>query len=371
MNSNTEKKKWFRIVGINLGVLLALLLLMEMVLQVVHYRELRRTRDFEVSSRNIEFEYNLFLQTRLKPNGGDVNRFGFRSPEIERVKNPGVVRIVMMGGSTTSDYRNVHQNTYPAMLTGLLRKRFPSRKIEYINAGSDWYSSEHSIINYLFWVKDFDPDIVIFMHTINDLVRSFAADDYSDRTGYKEDYSHYYGHVTNFIRLNRELLRHRFFSEFLLWKKVKEIFVTKPDVPKIIDVREFASLPAYKRNLQSIISILQADGIGLMFISEANLYRPDEKYQELMWMNDLCKSKGELPSYASMRRGMEMFNDALYHVAVKNNVPVVRGDTLIPKEPLYFRDDVHLTPKGNEMLARAILAVIEKDKKLSGYFTSR
>lgn len=368
MKSTSKKKNWFRVIAVNLGVLFALLFLIELALQIVNYRELRQMRDFEVGSRNIEFEYNLFLQTRLKPNGGDVNRFGFRSPEIERAKKPGVVRIAMMGGSTTADYRNVYQNTYPAILTDILKKRFPSKKIEYINAGSDWYSSEHSIINYLFWVKDFHPDIVIFMHTINDLVRSFAADDYSDRMGYKEDYSHYYGHVTRFIRLNKEFLQYRFFSKILLWKRLKEIFVRKPEIHNEFEVKEFASLPAYKRNIQSIASILQADHAGLILVSEANLYRPDEKYQDLMWMSELCKSKGSFPSYASMRRGMELFNDELYKVAVKNNVPIVRGDKLIPKEPRYFRDDVHLTPEGNKLLAEAILNVIEKDERLSGFF---
>ena len=368
MKPTIDKNKWLGVIAVNLGILFALLFLIELALQVSNYRELRSMRDFEVSSRNDEFEYNLFLQTRLKPNGGDVNRFGFRSPEIERSKKQGVIRIVMMGGSTTLDFRNIYQNTYPAILTDLLRKRFPSRQIEYINAGCDWYTSEHSIINYLFWVKDFHPDIVIFMHTVNDLVRSFAADDYSDRTGFKEDYSHYYGHVTRFIRLNRELLHYRFFSEFLLWKRLKEIIAKKPQVPNEYEVKEFASLPAYKRNLQSMASILQSDGVQLIFVSEPYLYRKDEKYQDLMWINELCKSKGLLPSYASMRRGMEIFNSELDKAAVKNNIPIVHGDQAVPKEPLYFRDDVHLTPEGNKLLAEAILNVIEKNKKLSGYF---
>jgi lysophospholipase L1-like esterase len=88
----------------------------------------------------------------------------------------------------------------------------------------------------------------------------------------------------------------------------------------------------------------------------------------MMWINELCKSKGLLPSYASMRRGMEIFNNELDKAAVKNNIPIIHGDQVVPKEPLYFRDDVHLTPEGNKLLAEAILNVIEKNKILSGYF---
>ena len=53
---------------------------------------------------------------------------------------------------------------------------------------------------------------------------------------------------------------------------------------------------------------------------------------------------------------------------MKKNIPIVHGDQVISKEPLYIRDDVHLTPAGNKLLAEAILNVIEKNKKLSGYF---
>lgn len=367
MKSN-KNNTWFTVIVINLSVLIILLFFIELILQTMHYYELRRMSDFKTSSQNIEFEYNLFLQIRLKPNNDDVNRYGFRSPEIERAKKTGTVRIAMLGGSTTADLGNAYQNTYPAMLVDILNNRFPGKQIEFINAGCDWYTSEHSIINYLFWVKDFHPDIVIFMHTINDLIRSFTADDFSDGTGFKEDYSHYYGHVTRFIRMNREYLRHHFFSEFLLWKHLKEIVFQKPGKDKIFEAKKFASLSSYKRNLQSMISILQADNVDLVFVSEGSLYCPDEKYQNMIWMNELCKTKGELPSYASMRRGMEMFNDELNKVAEENGIPIVRGDLLIPKEPRFFRDDVHLTAEGNKLLAEAILNIIKKNDKLSCYF---
>ncbi|MBN1470455.1 MAG: SGNH/GDSL hydrolase family protein [Syntrophaceae bacterium] len=367
MKSN-KNSNCLTVIVINLGILIILLFFVELILQTMHYCELRRMSDFKTSNRNIEFEYNLFLQIRLKPNGIDVNRFGFRSPEITRLKQTGVVRIAMLGGSTTADLGNAYQNTYPALLVDMLKNRFPGKRIEFINAGCDWYTSEHSIINYLFWIKDFHPDIVIFMHTINDLIRSFPADGFTDETGFKEDYSHYYGHVTRLIRMNREYLHHHFFSEFLLWKRLKESVFKKPGTNKIFEAKEFASLSAYKRNLQSMISILQADHVELIFVSEGSLYRPDEKYRNMIWMNEICKTKGELPSYASMKRGMELFNDELNKAAEENGISIVRGDLLIPKEPRYFRDDVHLTVEGNKMLAEAILNVIKNNNKLSGHF---
>jgi lysophospholipase L1-like esterase len=115
-------------------------------------------------------------------------------------------------------------------------------------------------------------------------------------------------------------------------------------------------------------SILKSDGVPLIFIGEADLYRPDRKYQHLTWMKKLCKTRGRLPSHDSLAKGMELYNDTLQGVAENDHIPFVRADRLIPKEPRYLRDDVHLTAEGNKMLAEAIRGVIKSDRTLAGYF---
>jgi hypothetical protein len=102
------------------------------------------------------------------------NSRGFRGDEVVVPKPPGTTRIVCLGGSTTygggvPDYRL----SYPNLLQTLLREHLRP-EIEVINAGVPGYSSLESLINLQLRVLEFDPDLVLIYHGINE-TRSFGA----------------------------------------------------------------------------------------------------------------------------------------------------------------------------------------------------
>ena len=39
----------------------------------------------------------------------------------------------------------------------------------FVYAGMDWYTTKHSLINYVTYYRDWQPDVVVVMHAINDL----------------------------------------------------------------------------------------------------------------------------------------------------------------------------------------------------------
>ncbi len=96
------------------------------------------------------------------------NALGFRGPEIETAKPPGVARIVCLGGSTTYGNKvDDPEDAYPGALQRELRAR--GRAAEVVNAGCPGWSSLQSLINLQIRVTELSPDLVIVYHGMNDV----------------------------------------------------------------------------------------------------------------------------------------------------------------------------------------------------------
>ena len=116
-----------------------------------------------------------------------INSHGFRGPEIELQKPLGTVRIACLGSSTTfDDTATTDGHTYPAHLERFLREHYvkhggrPAR-IEVINAGVPGYTSLESLIYFESKLLDYELDIAIFHHGLDDALfmacfREFAGD---------------------------------------------------------------------------------------------------------------------------------------------------------------------------------------------------
>ncbi|HMI30853.1 MAG TPA: hypothetical protein VK527_03870, partial [Candidatus Limnocylindrales bacterium] len=69
-----------------------------------------------------------------------INREGFRSPEISRLKPLGTVRLAFLGGSTTFCAEVTgNDETWPALVSRGLGERYPGVKFDYVNAGVPGY----------------------------------------------------------------------------------------------------------------------------------------------------------------------------------------------------------------------------------------
>lgn len=75
---------------------------------------------------------------RLEPRRypwGQVNRYGFRGPEIPQQKSPGTCRIVVVGGSAAFDLWKRDGETWGDRLEGRLARALPCR-VEVMNTGT-------------------------------------------------------------------------------------------------------------------------------------------------------------------------------------------------------------------------------------------
>ena len=89
------------------------------------------------------------------------NSFGFRDEEFFYRKDPGVVRVACLGGSTTA-------SGYPAQMEPFLDAEDPGGTYEVFNFGLGGWSSAHTLVNYMLNVADFSPDYVVVHQAWND-----------------------------------------------------------------------------------------------------------------------------------------------------------------------------------------------------------
>jgi hypothetical protein len=66
--------------------------------------------------------------------------------------------VFVTGGSTVFDEWQSYETTLVKQLEDLLRKQYPNRKIQVINAGYLRYTSEHTLILYATKLADYHPD---------------------------------------------------------------------------------------------------------------------------------------------------------------------------------------------------------------------
>ncbi len=117
--------------------------------------------------------------------GRKVNSRGFRGPEWEVARAPGVLRIACLGGSTTggSDQKEGYARLYPSLLEKLLAAQL-GRPVEVMNFGMPGWTSAETAVNYFLNVVDFDPDVVVVHHAVNDVMPRLWP-------GFESDYSHF------------------------------------------------------------------------------------------------------------------------------------------------------------------------------------
>ncbi len=327
--------------------------------------------------------FHPFLQNAPKPGRSryNINRWGFRGEDIEKAKPADTFRVFVIGGSTVFCGRSDFEDTHCRILETELRRIYPDRVIEVQNAGVEWHCTEHATIKYLFHIQDFDPDLVIVFHGINDLLRSLSPDQFAEGK-YRSDYGHYYGPVANYVR-PRFTVFSLFTQHFDYWFSDFRKSRVRLDGPygegvrgarmylfpktEPVEIDDWPSIKAFERNLRDLINIIQSRGIKVIVGSQPYLYRDDlsDEDKQVIWFAQSHHDDGTRPSLASMRRGMEAFNATTARVAAETYTTFADLDAAVPKTTEYLYDDVHYTRKGNEAVAFALRDVIV-EKKLIG-----
>lgn len=123
--------------------------------------------------------------------GSQHNAHGQRGPLVPMERQPGTLRVLCLGGSTTYGWSvRRPDEAYPGQLQALLAAKPPPgySEVEVINAGLPWGTSAELLTHYHFKFHYYRPDWVVLHVGIND-AQAIDADNFHP------DYSHWRKHI--------------------------------------------------------------------------------------------------------------------------------------------------------------------------------
>lgn len=159
--------KFFRLLIINVLVLLSLLLLLEGGLRLLTAAPEGKYRGFFAGQLGLYPENSRLPMLGVTNWVVKTNRWGFRGSDVAREKTPGVQRIAMVGDSVTDGFYVENEDTYPAYLERDLREAGAS--VEVINTahGGSTINRQLAILRDV--VTPFVPDTVVLTFVTNDI----------------------------------------------------------------------------------------------------------------------------------------------------------------------------------------------------------
>lgn len=152
---------------INILILFGLLLALETVCSFVFYVKDEKSQ-LALSESVVDFPYVYYTFLPENKNGSViVNNDGLYA-HYERYKPGNTIRILLVGGSTARGMLST--NTIGGVLEKLLQNTFPRKRIEVVNAGMSGYVVEQLFIFYQLVLSKYEPDIVVGLNGYNDLM---------------------------------------------------------------------------------------------------------------------------------------------------------------------------------------------------------
>ncbi len=165
-----------RVLAMLVGALFATLL--GWAVGEIYVRMTRPHVDLDVIRANsLEYEPTLFsrhafpkqVQVRGEHKEDTINERGYRGAPFKVPKPPGVVRVVMLGGSSTYDPYAMAGRDWPHLAEAKLRE-MGLPQVEVINAGTPGHASWDSLGRLYAEIWMFEPDFVVICHGWNDIV---------------------------------------------------------------------------------------------------------------------------------------------------------------------------------------------------------
>ncbi|MCP3916028.1 MAG: hypothetical protein GY711_10770 [bacterium] len=285
-----------------------------------------------------------------KPHVRTHNVHGYRGPLVAKEKPADVYRIVCLGGSSTYGHTpSSDETTWPAQLQNYLNAEQSGKRVEVINGGFSGYSTHESLPNLAFRMIDYAPDLVIVYHTINDMRCALYGEPKGDNTHWRAVWPIY--NPTPVERALEKsmtyLIFRRYFTSYISDmgdQGVWGIVGYDPDAEDMyaVDQRSPVGFRNFQRNLVSIQALASAHGAQTMFATQG------------------CdRSDIGAESRDTQWAAMDEMERILRSVAGERKQPFVDGrealESTAAKEgrDVIFTNEVHLTDRGCEVLARA------------------
>jgi lysophospholipase L1-like esterase len=312
---------------VNLAVTAALLLALEglsRLVQPVDFPDPLVTRHDEKWRGARRYDPLLFWTMRpniVRKGEQKTNSLGLRGPEIPPA-DPKEYRILSLGESTTYSGRLLYEQTYSSRIEELIGQ-VDGRPVRVINAGQPGHTLFQGFVYLRHRGLALEPDAVMIYFGYNDgLPVAFRAQ--------RDAMAQTSGLTDRELYEQRRTLRHRL------------IYALQRN-----------------SNLVRIISFSSEQERGKVQIGTKPRVPDDERRRVLTALRELCRDNGMrlivlIPWYREYDRHVPLLRElAGAEDVLLIDLPAALAETPKPKES-YFRDTVHPTAEGHELIAEAI-----------------
>ena len=295
--------------------------------------------------------------------GQRINALGFTGDALREKKPPDTVRVLVLGSSTMFNRHMGEQ------LKTALQKKIPNKHIELLDVGIRSHTTQADVEK-LRYFANYQWDFVLFYNGINDLWANHVLP-----KDFYDDYRHLDPWYRRNFLLDNSLLARHLYNTGYTWLRVinqKIHFVLLPDYqfvfPKkpYINAANFASLPVFERNVNTILDLstqLGAKPILLTFAFHlpANYSRQGFLNSTLGYHNPDHYDSRDVYNWgppAYVREGLQQQNNALRNIATQRHVALLDMDAAMSGRGAWFGDVCHFNDDGVAVFAEQVAAAV-------------
>lgn len=284
-----------------------------------------------------EYKYSNEANQRLS----DIHTYLQLKPQIPVIRNDSNFTVFCLGGSTT-EFKDNLERDWPHMVEEKIHSDF-SKDVDVYNCGRQWYTTQHMLTNYVQNLKGMNPDVVIVMENINDLLQNADFSNLSNGE-FRPDYGHFLGPFSNIVKYDG-------FTS-LVFESLRKLWYQQE--PQKIETDNFQGLQSYERNLKEIIQLAKADGTLVILMTQPNIYKDnmsDDELDALVMLHFEALGNGKQWSYETALRGLNKYNNKIRQIAKEENISLIDLEKAVPKSLDYFYDDVHYQSKAYDLIS--------------------
>lgn len=323
---------------------------------------------------NIFDNYSKYFpnQNRIHPDqfgktiAATINSSGFRGRDFEKMKKPGVIRVVTLGASSTFGFRTRDDQTYPYYLEEDLNRSLPLTnsanlvtpsgkrisRYEVINLGIPHLESDQILSLFLAEAVPLDPDIVTFYEGYNDAANGVRDSDAMGRIK-----------RVPFVTTTFRGLRHRLLTVAVIANKVFGHQYAAPDAPvNGFEGESRSKEEKFMRNLEAIYRECQKRHYLFIVANQQvkSLHVDREHICGVTYAQEASLLRNKLSTTGAVLVMEKYFlihsdlMDAEREWARTNNVPFVDVIDTMDRNRQCLIDYMHLNAQGNQIVAKAL-----------------
>jgi lysophospholipase L1-like esterase len=279
------------------------------------------------------------------------NSFGLRGAEFARPKPPGLIRIAVLGGSSTYCVGVSDNQTWPYLLEKQLGSPY-----EVVNMGGPGSTSVEATIQTSLLFSHIQPDIAVYYMGWNDAREQHVDDPWPDWSGFHGKWAMAHalqGHEMTERLAAKYLLKRALFHYFFPHLDTNDVLAdvrgTQDELTDRIDQR---ALGLYERNLRNIVALCRRQGVQPVFVPQILNYQlltSDKPYGWLPFVRD-----------CDLKKVMAAYNEAMARVVTEEGagfVGRVLGETYGAGD---FIDNGHFSFAGNQHFARVLASYLQQ-----------